>query len=58
VLRDRFDYPTLRARAIALARPNGRPKILIEDAGVGTALVSDLKADGFSPIAVKPERDK
>jgi phage terminase large subunit-like protein len=47
VLRGRFDYPTLRSRAIAHAQAHKPHKILIEDAGVGTALVSELKRSGF-----------
>src|SRR5450432_1769756 len=33
-------------------------KILIEDTGVGTALIAELKDAGLYAIAVKPERDK
>jgi len=58
VLRGRFDYPTLRARAIAHANAHGPHKILIEDAGVGTALVSELRRSGLTAIAVKPEQSK
>ena len=42
VLRGRFDFPTLRERAIAYARAHKADKILIEDTGVGTALVAEL----------------
>jgi len=58
VLRDRFDYPTLRARAIAHAHEYKPHIILIEDAGVGTGLVTELRNAGLSAIAVKPEHDK
>jgi predicted phage terminase large subunit-like protein len=58
VLRGRFDYPTLRARAIAHANAHAPHKILIEDAGVGTALVSELRRSGLTAIAVKPEQSK
>jgi predicted phage terminase large subunit-like protein len=58
VLRDRFDYPTMRARASAFARTHKANKVLIEDAGVGTALVAELQKEGISAIAVKPEKDK
>jgi len=33
-------------------------RVLIEDAGVGTALIQELKRAHFSVIPVKPERDK
>lgn len=58
VLRGRFDYPTLKARAISHAGVHKPDKILIEDAGVGTALVPELKNAGLSAIGVKPEHDK
>jgi predicted phage terminase large subunit-like protein len=56
VLRGRFDYPTLKALALEHAQLHRPSKILIEDTGVGTALVQELR--GFSAIPVKPERDK
>jgi predicted phage terminase large subunit-like protein len=58
VLRERLDYPSLRARAIAHARAYNPHKILVEDAGVGTALSEELKNAGLSATAVKPERNK
>jgi predicted phage terminase large subunit-like protein len=57
-LRRRFDYPTLRARAIEHARAHKANMILIEDAGVGTALVAELKNAGLPAIGVKPEHNK
>jgi predicted phage terminase large subunit-like protein len=59
VLRGRFDYPTLRARVVSHAGVYKPQKVLIEDAGVGIALIQELKkAGGFSVIPVKPQRDK
>jgi predicted phage terminase large subunit-like protein len=58
VLRGRFDYPTLRERASAHAREHKANKILIEDTGVGTALVGELTRAGLTAIGVKPEHDK
>jgi predicted phage terminase large subunit-like protein len=58
VLRGRFDYPTLKAQAITIAGPYTPDKILIEDMGVGTALLAELKQAGLSAIGVKPEQDK
>jgi predicted phage terminase large subunit-like protein len=57
-LRGRFDYPTLKARVIAHAKVHKPYRILIEDTGVGTALVQELKGALFSAIPVKPEHDK
>jgi predicted phage terminase large subunit-like protein len=58
VLRERLDFPSLKARAIGHAREYRLHRILIEDTGVGTALVGELKKAGLPAIAVKPERDK
>jgi len=60
VLRGRFDYPTLKARVLAHAAVYKPQKILIEDTGVGTALIQELRQAALltSVIPVKPERDK
>ena len=57
MLRGRFDYPTLKARAIVHASVHSPYKILIEDTGVGTALVSELNGV-CAVIPIKPEHDK
>jgi hypothetical protein len=55
-MRIRVDYPTLKERMIAFAKVHKPLKILIEDCGVGTALIPELKkAIQCSVIAVKPE---
>lgn len=58
VLRERFDYPTLRERAIRHAQRHKPTTILIEDTGVGTALVAELRNHGFTVIAVPVEHNK
>lgn len=58
VLRGRFDYPTLRSRAMAHAEAHDPDTILIEDTGVGTALVPELSDAGLAAVAIKPDRDK
>ena len=58
VLRGQFIYPTLKARAISHADVHKPDKILIEDTGVGTALVAELGDAGLTAIGVKPEHDK
>jgi predicted phage terminase large subunit-like protein len=58
VLRGRFDYPTLTAQAVAHAQIHRPTKILIEDTGVGTALVPELRNRGFTAIAVQVEHNK
>ena len=58
MLRGRFDYPTLKERVVSHAKLHKPCLILIEDAGVGTALVQDLKEASFSIVPIKPEYDK
>ena len=58
MLRERLDYPSLRARAIAHARAYKPNRIVIEDTGVGTGLIQELKKASFPVVAVKPERNK
>jgi predicted phage terminase large subunit-like protein len=58
VLRGRFDYPTLKARAISHARLHKPTTILIEDTSVGSALIAELQQAGFASIGVKVEQNK
>ncbi len=58
VLRGRYDYPTLKARAIAHARHWQPMAVLIEDAGTGTALIPELKREGIAAVGIRAEHDK
>jgi predicted phage terminase large subunit-like protein len=58
VERGRYDYPDLKQRALALADRHKPNRILIEDAGTGTALISELRRMGRVVIGVKPDKDK
>ncbi len=58
VLRGRFDYPTLKERAISHAHTYKPKTVLVEDAGIGEALIDELKKAGFSAIPIKPVHDK
>jgi predicted phage terminase large subunit-like protein len=58
LLRGRFDYPTLKARAIDSARSHRPERILIEEAGLGGALADELKVAGLPAVKIKPDRDK
>lgn len=51
-------YQDLKRRAQQLAIADAPEAILIEDAGVGSALIADLRGEGFSAIAIRPEADK
>src|SRR5829696_1543568 len=56
--RARYDYPELKKRAQALAQQYRPERLLIEDAGTGSALIQELRRLGLSAIAVKPTADK
>jgi predicted phage terminase large subunit-like protein len=51
-------YPALRSKAIEHARKHNPTQILIENTGVGSALVADLKAAGFPAVGITPHGDK
>jgi predicted phage terminase large subunit-like protein len=57
--RGRYEYPALKAKAIALAAEFKPNLILIEDASTGIALQQELKAAGrYAVRAIPVERDK
>jgi predicted phage terminase large subunit-like protein len=60
VTRGRYEYPQLKAKALALATRYEPSIILIEDASTGTALAQELKDAhlGMGIILVPIERDK
>ncbi|KQW20975.1 hypothetical protein ASC80_12515 [Afipia sp. Root123D2] len=59
VTRGRYEYPRLRATAIALAERFKPHKILIEDASTGVALAQELRQSGIYAVKLVPiERDK
>ena len=59
VTRGRYEYPQLRAKAIALAQRYDPLKILVEDASTGIALAQELKQSGIYTVKPVPiERDK
>lgn len=58
VYRERVDYPALRAAAIDLGRRYRPRMILIEDVGVGTGLIADVRLAGLDVKGVRPEKTK
>jgi predicted phage terminase large subunit-like protein len=58
VWRGRVDYPALKAQAQILAHKWRARRVLVEDAGTGTALVQELRARVPGIIAIKPKGDK
>lgn len=58
VVREKFEYPDLRRRAIALAEEYKPSAVLIEDAGSGAQLYQDLLEQGVYAHQIKPVGDK
>ena len=58
VWRKRVDYPELKAAVRSLASQHAANRVLVEDAGAGTALVQELLGEVDGILAVKPDRDK
>ena len=60
LIRDRFEYPSLQAAAISLAKLHRPRCVLIEDASTGIALAQELKSIYFggATTLVPIERDK
>jgi predicted phage terminase large subunit-like protein len=58
VVRDKFDYPQLKACAIRQASRYEPRVVLIEDAGVGTGLIAELRQRGINVVEVKPTTSK
>lgn len=58
VCREKLNYPDLKAKMIESARRYDPWTILIEDTGVGTGLLEDLRQEGLDAVAVKPTQSK
>ena len=59
MVRGRWDYPTLKAQAIAHAKRYEPDWVLIEDTSTGTALAQELKVELTRPVKpVSVDRDK
>lgn len=56
--RKRLDYPALRHAAIDLGRRYDPHMVLVEDAGIGTALIADLRSAELNSIGVQVNRSK
>lgn len=58
VIRGKYEFPDLKAKALNAARAWKPSRVLIEDAGVGAGLIAELKREGVSAIGVRPENSK
>lgn len=58
VSREKLNYPDLKARMVAAAVEFDPWIVLIEDAGVGTGLIEDLRREGLNTIGITPDKSK
>jgi predicted phage terminase large subunit-like protein len=58
VMRGRFNWPTLKARAIEHARAHCPTTILVEDTDIGKALIPELRNQGFTVVGVQVVHNK
>jgi predicted phage terminase large subunit-like protein len=58
VYREKLNYPDLKAKMINKAQEYDPRVVLIEDAGVGTGLLEDLRREGIDAVAVSATKDK
>jgi predicted phage terminase large subunit-like protein len=58
VYRRRCDYPTLKKDAVSLYRGYEPSIILIEEAGSGNALITELRDQGLPTVAIRPTTTK
>lgn len=58
VFRAKLTYPGLREKAIELHRRYGPRRLLVEDTGIGTSLIADLKRERINAIGVKAVESK
>jgi predicted phage terminase large subunit-like protein len=58
VLREKLDYPQLKAAALQQAARYQPRVVLIEDTGVGTGLIADLRQEGVDVVEVKVTNSK
>jgi predicted phage terminase large subunit-like protein len=56
--RGRWDYETLRAKALAYAQKYQGVTFIVEAAGSGISLISSLRKAGLSCICYRPKEDK
>lgn len=58
VVREKLNYPDLKARMLAAAQQYNPWCILLEDTGVGTGLIADLKSEGLDVIDISATQSK
>lgn len=58
VWRQRCDYPSLKKKAVALHREYRPSIILIEEAGIGAALITELREQGVPTVPIRPTSTK
>jgi predicted phage terminase large subunit-like protein len=58
VIREKLNYPDLKARMLRAAEEHNPSVILIEDTGVGTGLIADLRTEALNVVEVLATQSK
>ena len=58
VIRDRYDFPSLKRAVLAARNRWPQSALLVEDKGSGTSLIQQLRTENVEVIAVQPVDDK
>ena len=58
VIREKLNYPDLKARMLAAAEEFNPWVVLVEDTGVGTGLIADLRTEGLDVVEVTATQSK
>lgn len=58
VIREKLEYPNLKARMLEAAEEHSPWVILIEDAGVGTGLIAEFRNEGLDVVEVSATQSK
>lgn len=58
VVREKLNYPDLKAKMLETAKQYDPSVVLIEDTGVGTGLIAELKAEGLDIVEVAATQSK
>lgn len=58
VVREKLEYPALKAKMLETAKQYNPRIILVEDTGVGTGLIAELKVEGLDVVEISATQSK
>ena len=58
VIRGKWEFPMLKAKAIEASRAFRPNRVLVEDAGIGSGLIPELRQAGINAIGIKSTQSK